>query len=136
MEAPEFSSEAVSETFSHHPAAMREKLLELRSHIFAVAGETDGVGQLEETLKWNEAAYLTHKPKSGTTIRINAHKGSDTEIGLYVPCQTDLIDRYRTLYADCLKFEGNRAIVFDSRKPFPVEPVRHCIAMALTYHLK
>ena len=136
MAAPGFQSEAVRAKFADYPDLVRAALIELRSHIFAVAAETGGVGPLEETLKWNEPAYLTRQSKSGTTIRINARKTSAQDIGLFVHCQTDLLDRYRTLYADRLRFEGSRAILFDCSEPLPVEPVRHCIAMALTYHLK
>ncbi|QLC26905.1 DUF1801 domain-containing protein [Parasphingopyxis algicola] len=120
--------------FVAYPDAMREKLLELRDLIYEVAADNDDIGPLEETLKWNEPAYLTTRSKSGTTIRINAHKGSASEFGLYVSCQTDLLDRYRALYSDDLRFEGNRAILFEAVDPLPIEPLRHCIAMALLYH--
>lgn len=131
---PDFQSVAVKAKFAAYPNKMRTRLMELRRLIFDVASETAGVGLLEETLKWNEPAFLTTQSKSGTTIRINAHKRSDSEIGLYVNCQTDLTDRYRTLYEDSLRFEGNRSILFNCAAPLPIEPLRHCIAMALLYH--
>jgi len=131
---PDFQSNAVEAKFATYPSEMRTRLMELRRHILDVAAETNDVGPLEETLKWNEPAYLTTQSKSGTTIRINAHKRSDSEYGLYVNCQTDLLDRYRMLYSDTLRFEGNRAILFTGDNPLPAEPVRHCIAMALLYH--
>lgn len=133
---PDFQSNAVKAKFAAYPDEMRTRLMELRRLIFDVAAKTDGVGLLEETLKWNEPAFLTTQSKSGTTIRINLHKRSASEFGLYVNCQTDLLDRYRMLYSDSLRFEGNRAILFNFADPLPVEPVRHCIAMALTYHRK
>jgi hypothetical protein len=34
-----------------------------------------------------------------------------------------------------MKFEGNRSIVFDLADRLPEEPLRHCISLALTYHL-
>lgn len=136
MAAPTFQNETVASRYAEYPGTMRECLLALRSLILDVAAETEGVGQLEETLKWNEPAYLTPKTKSGTTIRINAHKGSDSEYALYVHCQTDLVDRYRQLYADELRFEGNRAVIFSRDEELPLDAVKHCIAMALTYHLR
>lgn len=110
--------------------------MQLRSLILEVASENPAIGALEETLKWSEPAFLTSHTKSGTTIRINRHKKSDDEYAFYVHCQTDLIDRYKQLYGDSLTFEGSRAVVFDAKRALPVDAVKHCIAMALTYHLQ
>jgi hypothetical protein len=55
---------------------------------------------------------------------------------MYVHCQTDLVERYKQLYGDILKFEGSRAIVFDVDQDIPTEAVKHCLTMALTYHLR
>ena len=98
-----------------------------------VAASDSSIGQLQETLKWGEPAFVTPSG-AGTTIRINAHKKSSDTAGLYVPCQTNLVDRWRDLYGEELEFEGNRAILFDISKPMPKAAIRHCIAMALTYH--
>jgi hypothetical protein len=35
-----------------------------------------------------------------------------------------------------MKFEGNRGIVFDVADGLPEEALRHCISLALTYHLR
>jgi hypothetical protein len=48
--------------------------MQLRMHILDAASETEGVGELEETLKWGQPSYLTKKPKSGRTIRIGREK--------------------------------------------------------------
>jgi hypothetical protein len=32
-----------------------------------------------------------------------------------------------------LKFKGNRAIIFDVNDKVPVEELKHCIALSLTY---
>ena len=118
------------------PKDMAKALSGLRALILETASENSSIGPLEETLKWNETAFLTTSTGSGTTIRINAHKKSETEYAMYVHCQTDLVERYKQLYRDILKFEGTRAVVFNVGEKFPVEAVRHCVAMALTYHLK
>ena len=115
---------------------MAERLTVLRQLIIDTAAEIPAVGPLEETLKWSEPAFLTSATQSGTTIRINRHKGQDDLYALYVHCQTDLADRYRQLYGDELEIDGNRAIVFRVNEELPVEAVRHCISLALTYHLK
>ncbi len=118
------------------PERMRARLLALREMILETAGSDATIGPLEETLKWGEPAFLTSSTRSGTTIRINRHKKSDDQYALYVPCQTDLVERYRQLYGDQLQFDGNRAVVFNVGDDLPADAVRHCIAMALTYHRK
>ncbi|QJB69637.1 DUF1801 domain-containing protein [Parasphingorhabdus halotolerans] len=124
------------QVFVNVPKEMRARLETLRALILETAAENSSIGPLEETLKWNEPAFLTSATKSGTTIRINAHKKSETEYAMYVHCQTDLVERYKQLYSDVLKFEGTRAVIFNVRKKLPVGAVKHCIEMTLTYHLK
>ncbi len=122
--------------FDDLPKAMATRLLALRALVLETAAENSAIGPLEETLKWGEPAYLTSATKSGTTIRINRHKKSDNHYAMYVHCQTDLVERYKQLYGDILKFEGTRAVVFDVDQDVPTEAVKHCLAMALTYHLR
>lgn len=118
------------------PETLAEKLFRLRKLVLETACENPAIGPLEETRKWGESAFLTSATGSGTTVRINRHKKSDNEYALYVPCQTDLIERYKQLYNDKLNFDGNRAVVFDVKDELPIDAVSHCIAMALTYHLR
>jgi hypothetical protein len=126
----------VSDTFDGYPADIRARLLALRDLIYDVAAETDGVGQLEETLKWGQISYRTPATKSGTTIRIDAIPGQPEQIGMFVHCQTTLVDTYRTLYGDTLAFDGDRCVRIDARGELPEDAVRHCIQLALTYHLR
>ena len=60
----------VAAVFNNYPEKMRERLLFLRQLILETAAITEGVGQLEETLKWGEPSYLTPTTKSGSTVRI------------------------------------------------------------------
>lgn len=122
--------------FDDLPKAMAARLAALRSLILETAAENPAIGPLEETLKWGEPAYLTSASKSGTTVRINRHKKSGDEYAIYVHCQTDLVERYKQLYDDVLTFEGSRAIVFGVDQEIPVQAVKHCLAMALTYHVR
>lgn len=126
-----FAEPSVKAVFDAYPAATRKRLLALRRLLFEVAATTEGVGEVVETLKWGQPAYLTQKPKSGTTIRMDAH---DDGCAIFVPCTTSLIATYRELYGDVLNFEGNRAVVFSMKEALPVEAVKHCMALALTYH--
>lgn len=120
----------VDAVFSGYPKELRTKLRALRKLIIDTARKTEGVGPVEETLKWGQPSYLT-KSKSGTTIRIDRHGES---YAMFVNCQTTLIAEYRELYPREFKYEGKRAIVFDLSGDPPKEALRHCIAMALTYH--
>jgi len=126
----------IQQVFDGLPGQMRARLLNLRNLILDTASENPAIGPLEETLKWGEPAYLPSATKSGTTIRINRYKKSDNQYAIYVNCRTDLVGRYKELYGDVLKFEGTRAVVFDVERELPAQAVKHCIAMALTYHLR
>jgi hypothetical protein len=68
--APPFEDPAVEAVFNACPAAIKKRLLALRAMVFEVAASTPGVGELQETLKWGEPAYLTAQSKSGSTIRM------------------------------------------------------------------
>lgn len=129
-----FADPVVEAVFNASPAPLRKRLLALRRMIFEVAATTEGVGELEETLKWGEPAYLTPASKSGSTIRMAPKKASNTQYALYFNCQTTLVDTFRTLFPTEFSYEGNRSIVFNTSTKVPVQALKFCIAMALTYH--
>jgi hypothetical protein len=114
---------------------VRKRLLAIRKLIFDTAANIDGVGALEETLKWGQPSYLTSETRSGSTVRIDGIKGDNAHVAVYFICHTNLVERFRELYRDRLSFEGNRAIVLDVKEPLPAEELGHCVAMALTYQL-
>jgi hypothetical protein len=117
------------------PKAARERLLAIRELIFDTAARTQGVGAVEEALRWNEPAYLTSKTGSGSTLRINA-RGTDGDVVVYFNCNTDLVDTFRRLYPDSFTFEGNRALVLPAGAPIPEPELAHCVSLALTYHAR
>lgn len=131
-----FSDPKVRAVFDDYPARLRGPLLKLREMILKAATETPAVGKLNETLKWGEAAYLPAKPNVGTTVRINAVKGSQDRYAAFFHCQTTLLPTFREMYPDAFVFEGNRALIFTVGKSVPVAPFKHCVALALTYHLR
>jgi hypothetical protein len=131
-----FQNSAVAEVFGSCPALVRRRLLALRQLIFDTAASTEGVGALEEMLKWGEPAYLTTQSKSGSTVRIAWKPKRPQHYAMYFNCQTTLVETFKTLFADDFEFEGNRAIVFDAEKSIDTETVGFCIAAALTYHRK
>jgi hypothetical protein len=63
-----------------------------------VAPATEGVGALEETLKWGQPAYLTRASRSGSTIRIGCRRADPHTYAMYFHCQTDLVHRFRALF--------------------------------------
>jgi hypothetical protein len=125
---------AVGEVFAAYPPKLRKRLLAVRRVIFEIAKKTEGVGKLQETLKWGEPAYVTAETGSGSTIRINRHKKQDRQYAVYFHCQTTLVDSFRGLFPKAFKFEGNRCIVFDENDRVPTAELKICIGMALTYH--
>jgi hypothetical protein len=136
MREPPFESAEVAAAFQAYPDAMREKLLRLRHLIFDAALATPGVGALEETLKWGQPSYATAETASGSPIRIDRVKSAPAQYAMYFHCQTNLVATFRELYSGELKFAGNRSILFDRDDRIPVRPLRHCVALALTYHLR
>ena len=126
--SPPFSDPAVEAVFAAWPPPLRAALLDLRALIFETA-----TGPLSESLKWGQPAYRPIGTKAGTTIRIDALKGSADGCALYVHCQTTLISSFRDLYSEVLRFEGNRAILLSVSKPAPREALAFCIGQALTY---
>jgi hypothetical protein len=126
----------VVQAFEAFPAEIWPKLLALRQLILEVARSTDGVGPVTEMLKWGEPAYLTEESRSGSTIRIGWKATAATRYTLYFNCRTTLVDGFRSLFPDELRFQGNRAIIFEATDSPPKAVLSQCIAMALTYHLK
>ena len=124
----------VAFVFASYPPKFRRKLLALRSLVYEVARTTEGVGALDETLKWGEPAYLTAETGSGTTVRIHWKKSAPTQYGMYFHCQTTLVESFRAHFPHDFEFEGNRAIVFGENDVVPAEKLSVCIAAALTYH--
>jgi len=108
--------------------------MELRRMIFDTAAATEGVGQLEETLKWGEPAYLTAISKAGSTIRLGWKKSEPSNYALHFNCQTRLVGTFRALFPHEFTYVGNRSIVFDADGKVPARQLRRCIALALTYH--
>lgn len=57
----------VAKVFQSYPEPICSKILLMRELIMEAATETEGIGVIEETLKWGEPSYLT---KSGSTVRV------------------------------------------------------------------
>ena len=131
-----FTDPAVAAVFDEQSGEIRAKLMRLRRLILDTASATDGVGEIEETLKWGHPAYLTSKTKSGSTIRVGSVRSDDLHFAMYFHCQTNLVASFREIYPVTFRYDGNRAILFKTTDRIDEDALRHCVALALTYHLR
>lgn len=130
-----FTDRNVAKVFDAYPDAVRAKLLTLRAMILETA-KLNGVGPLEETLKWGQPSYLTTQSGTGSMIRIDRVKADDDRVAMYFHCQTDLVATFRELYPAQMEYGGNRSILFETAAKIPEKALRHCIGLALTYHAR
>jgi len=61
---------SVRKAIEAYPKEAKIYALKLRSLIYSLASADDSIGTIRETLNWSEPDFLSHSPKSGTTIRI------------------------------------------------------------------
>jgi hypothetical protein len=119
-----------------YPKAVARRLEELRRLILETARETPGVGSVEERLRWGQPSFLTSQTGSGSTIRIDGFKNDPEKFAIFFHCQSGLVDQFRELYPHQFRFVGKRAIEFGVREKLPEHALKHCIALALTHHLR
>lgn len=131
-----FAQPDVAEIFAAYPEGVRSQLLALRQLIFDVAERSQGVGALEETLKWGQPSYLTPHTGSGTTIRIDQLKKNPGHFAIFTHCQTPLVDVFRQKHGDAFSYDKNRAIIFHEADTPAYDKVGEFIRSALTYHQK
>ncbi len=112
-------------------STLQAQLAPLRRLILDTAASTQGVGEIAESIKWSEPSYTPVKKGVGSSVRLAPRK--DGKVSMHFICHTGLVDRFREQYPNELTFEGNRTIVIDTLNPPPLEALRHCISMALTY---
>ncbi|MEL6644061.1 MAG: DUF1801 domain-containing protein [Pseudomonadota bacterium] len=132
--APPFHDPQVERAFDAFPDPARLTLLDLRRLVFDTAIQTDGVGPLQETLKWGQPAYLTPTTHSGSTLRLGVTKSDDPAI--YVHCQTTILSDFRTVFPNDFRYEGHRAVHLDDASPLPSDKLQLLIAATLTYHIR
>lgn len=121
----------VAQVYERYPQSVREKMRNLRELILETAKETEGLADIEETLKWGEPSFLA---KRGSTIRIDWKEKSPHQYAMYFNCNSKLIPTFRSLYKGIFDFEGNRAIVFHMDDELPKRELKNCIRAGLTYH--
>ncbi len=97
---------AVKNHFEECPENARVRLVELRELILKLSLDLQ-LGEVEESLKWGEPSYSV---KSGSPIRIDWKLKTPNNYYLFFHCQTKLVDTFRELHGDVLRFQGNRAV--------------------------
>lgn len=134
LSAHRISNKAVAAVFRKYPKAARDHLRYLRRLIIEVATVTDGVGILEETLKWGEPSYVTAPSKTGSAIRIDWKSSDPDRFAIYFKCTTNLVSTFQRRYPNLFSYGGTRSIHFDLGSSIPETELKQCIALALTYH--
>lgn len=72
--------------------------------------------RLEETLKWGEPSFVT---QNGSTLQIDWKEKTPNQYAMYFQCKGRLIDTFRLVLDHQLKYERNRAIVFQLNQKIP-----------------
>ena len=125
----EIPDPAVDAVFRAYPKPLKAKLLALRRLILDTARITNGVGALQETLKWGQPSYLTAETKSGSTIRIDQVKSADNQYAVYFHCQTDLVETFRRAVSDRAQlWRQPQHSAATPTTTLPEAALRHCVA--------
>ena len=124
----------VQARFDAYPADVRPHLWALRELVLETARQTPRTGDIDETLKWGEPAYVTVN-KAGSTVRIDWKAKAPQQVAVYFNCQTDLVERFRMMFPNDFQFDGNRALVLPLSGVLPADALSLCIAASFTYHL-
>ena len=129
----DFQNAEVHQAFDKCLPQTKQVLLTIRQWIFEIAENSGQVGEILECLKRGEPSYVTHTPKSGTTLRLSELKSNPAEYGLFVHCQTTLIGEFRVAYP-YFRYDKNRGVLFDSDEPIQTDAIKQFIYLALSYH--
>jgi Domain of unknown function (DU1801) len=124
-------SSKVDKVFANYPDAVRGKMQFLRELVIEAAEETEGISELEETLKWGEPSFVT---RNGSTLRMDWKERAPNQYAMYFQCTSRLVETFRMVFNHKFQYEGNRAIVFQLNQKIPVMELKECIKASLTYH--
>lgn len=120
----------MNKLFANYPDHVRKKMQHLRALVIETAKE-EGIGELEETLKWGEPSFIT---KNGSTLRMDWKAKSPDQYAMYFQCTSRLVPTFRMVFDRLFQYEGNRAIVFQLNQKIPEPELKECIKATLTYH--
>ncbi|GHA36205.1 hypothetical protein GCM10007103_17120 [Salinimicrobium marinum] len=121
----------VERIFTNYPEFVRDKMDQLRTLVIETAEQTEGVTDLEETLRWGEPSFVT---KNGSTLRMDWKEKTPDQYAMYFQCSSRLVDTFQLVFGNKFQFEGKRAIIFDINQELPEKELKKCIKATLTYH--
>lgn len=125
------TNSTVNEIFANYPYFVRDKMKQLRELVIETAKETEGISNLEETLKWGEPSFIS---KNGSTLRMDWKEKYPNQYAMYFQCSSRLVDTFRLVFGNIFQYEGKRAIIFQLNQEIPVEELKKCIKATLLYH--
>ncbi len=120
----------VIQKYTTYPDKVKILFMKIRSLVLEVA-EAEGLGNIEETLKWGEPSYLA---KGGSPLRIDWKPKFPNQFFVYFNCKTTLVETFKEVFGNCFHYEGSRAIVFDITESIPLMELKLCISVSLKYH--
>lgn len=121
----------VDEIFANYPDSVRDKMKFLRVLVIETAEETEGIKQMEITLKWGEPSFVA---RIGSTLRMDWKEKSPDQYAMYFHCTSRLVATFRMVFGNKFQYEGNRAIVFQLNQKVPHMELKECIKATLRYH--
>ncbi len=124
----------VQSVFDSYPQAATKQLLKIRELIYQCAASDQSIGEITETLKWGEPAYLTGQTGSGSTIRLGYKDKQPDKVAVYFHCQTSIVKDIQKRYKS-IECVDNRALLLQLNTDIPAE-LADCLMVALTYHQK
>lgn len=119
----------ITKIYSNYSQNERDKIQEIVTLIELVAKELNT--EVTPSLKWNQLSFSS---KQGTPIRVD--RFSENIIGIFVHCQTTLVEEWKEIFGETMNFSKTRAILLDLNAPLPQEELKICIQMALNYKKK
>jgi len=122
--------DSIAQVVNHYPKNVQSLFSQIRELVSVVAQENN-LGEIEETLKWGEPAFLI---KGGSTLRIAWKQKSPDSIYLFFNCKTILVETFKEVFFGVFEFEGMRAIKINVDKELPVDELKDCILVTLRYH--
>lgn len=121
----------VNEVFANYPDTVWDKMQFLKELVIETAEETEGINEMEITLKWGEPSFVT---KKGSTLRMDWKEKTPDQYAMYFQCTSRLVETFRMVFAHKFQYEGNRAIVFQLNQKILELELKECIKASLTYH--
>ena len=126
---------AIEAVFEAYPQPVKSRLLALRRLIFDTAKTTKASARWRKPSNGGSRAISRPRARAAAPSGSTSVKAEAGGYAVYFHCQTDLVETFRERYPE-LRYGGNRSILLDAGEKLPEAALRHCIALALTYHAR